>query len=169
MSTSKFASLYLWPYLITISFWSFSFGRPFRVDSEEITVKSIPTIPSSNLSAQVRASESGSLANAASAQSSASLASSDELSDLVLHQWVLLCEQLAPLIRILYELTKSAFSTITNLTISFSYGCVEISKTALQTLSAQSTARLLNWRETLPSVIQRQPDKTALPHVLLLQ
>lgn len=69
---------------------------------------------------------------------------------LVAQQWVSLCEELAPLIRVLY-------------------GCAKISKATLQSLSYQTTTRLLCWQETIPDAIKIQPGRPAPPPVLLLQ
>lgn len=50
-----------------------------------------------------------------------------------------------------------------------SYGCVKISKASLQSLSYQTTTRLLNWKEVIPDALKIKQDQVPLPHILLLQ
>ncbi|KAK5049316.1 hypothetical protein LTR84_004245 [Exophiala bonariae] len=135
-----------WSCVVVNHLWSFSLGRPFRVDSEEVTVKRLPRARSSTNSERC----------IDSLISSAMISPPIEVSQngnetlyLVVEQWVSFCEQLAPLVRILY-------------------GCAKISQTTLQELSMQTTNRLSKWQEAIPDAIKISPDKTALPHVLLL-
>lgn len=73
---------------------SFSLGRPFRVDSEEITVAKPNTSPNNSYSdlhwinypAETAASDTS---------------QPDQATSLVSAQWVSLCEELAPLVRVL--------------------------------------------------------------------
>lgn len=142
--------------LTAVSLWSFSFGRPFRVDSEEVTVKlpasaskysATATVPATQRIAQ---SAGNHLSATTILESSETFETSAELSYLVLEQWVFLCELLAPLMRVLY-------------------GCVKISKPALQSLCHQTSKTLFNWRNTLVKEIQLQSDAVPSPEVLFLQ
>ncbi|OQU97220.1 Fungal specific transcription factor domain-containing protein isoform 2 [Cladophialophora immunda] len=134
-----------WSCLVVNHIWSFSLGRPFRVDSEELTVKRLGS---------TLLSHSDSLALWPTTSSTASPLSHTSqrlksLSCLVLEQWVYFCEELAPLIRVLY-------------------GCAKISKNALQNLSSQTSSRFLKWPESIPEAINIQHDQPTLPQVLLL-
>ena len=77
--------------------WSFSLGRPFRVDSEELTVE--------RPGASVQRSLGRWAANSDFATTTTvdlDLQPEDHVSELVVAQWVSLCDELAPLIRVLW-------------------------------------------------------------------
>lgn len=77
--------------------WSFTLGRPFRVDSEELSVK-----PPSGTSLSAPDTWDK-YTSASSAMSSGQHGFSTEggVAGLVAEQWVSLCGQLAPFIRVL--------------------------------------------------------------------
>lgn len=88
------------------SLWGFSLGRPFRVDSEEVTVKRLPR--SATLADFERWTDSFTTSTATSSLPSVS-ERSGESSYLVVEQWVSFCEELAPLVRILLVITSLSF------------------------------------------------------------
>ena len=73
-------------------------GRPFRVDSEEVTVKRLPR--TRTLTDVERWTDSLTTSTTTSSLPSVSQ-KSDESLYLVAEQWVSFCEELAPLVRIL--------------------------------------------------------------------
>ncbi|KAK5351976.1 hypothetical protein LTS03_003743 [Exophiala xenobiotica] len=152
-----------WSCVVVNHLWGFSLGRPFRVDSEEITVKRSPRTGS--LTDSERWTDSLTTSTATSPLPSVS-ERSRESSYLVVEQWVSFCEELAPLVRTLLAIAAPCIQYL-KLTPN-SYGCAKISKAALQELSMQTTNRLLSWQEAIPDAIKVQPHQVALPQVLLL-
>ncbi|KUJ19527.1 uncharacterized protein LY89DRAFT_613222 [Mollisia scopiformis] len=132
-----------WSCCVVNHLWSFSLGRPFRIDGEEITVPApgggsydtgityFQTAPEVPIPAEDNRQRP------------------TDISILVAAQWVTLCSELAPLFRVLY-------------------GCVKISKASLQSLSAQTTVHFLRWKETIPDALQIKPDQAPSTHILLL-
>lgn len=125
--------------------WSFSLGRPFRVDSEELTIK--PPGSSTPLGSVPLGTTAPILYNSSAIQRTSE--GSNDIAELVASQWVALCDELAPLVRVLY-------------------GCAKISKTSLQQLSMQTSTRVLNWPNQISSSIRVFPDQKTAPEVLLL-
>lgn len=91
----------------------------------------------------------------------------EDTSELVVAQWVSLCDELAPLIRVLW-VTFETLSQHEQLTIQ-SYGCTQISVSSLQQLSYQTFSRLSKWLRDLPDSLKIYPDRPASHEILLLQ
>ncbi|CAP91269.1 Pc13g02000 [Penicillium rubens Wisconsin 54-1255] len=73
-------------------------------------------------------------------------------SDMIFQQWIALYDLMSPVTDVLY-------------------GCLEISRTALQELTADTVARLLAWKNNLPNDLNVDATKESyyyLPHVLTL-
>ncbi|RDW91790.1 hypothetical protein BP5796_01184 [Coleophoma crateriformis] len=135
-----------WSCVVINHLWSFSLGRPFRIDGEEITVAR-PGVGSQAVSGTWTAYTNAS--SGADALVDEERQMCGNTSSLVTAQWVSLCVELAPLFRVLY-------------------GCVKISKAALQSLSFQTTTRLLSWKEGIPDALRIRQDQVPLPHTILL-
>ena len=91
----------------------------------------------------------------------------EDTSELVVAQWVSLCDELAPLIRVLW-VTFKTLSQNAQLTIQ-SYGCTQISVSSLQQLSYQTFGRLSKWLRDLPDSLKIYADRAASHDILLLQ
>lgn len=91
----------------------------------------------------------------------------DHISELVVAQWVALCDELAPLIRVLWVTFEPTVENeqLTNR----SYGCTRISKASLQQLSYQTFSRLSNWLQDIPDSLKIRADRAASHQALLLQ
>jgi hypothetical protein len=87
-----------WSFTNLSRLWSFSLGRPFRVDSEEITVAR----PNSTAAFAVNNAWIQYPANPTELAINEATQPDNDMTSLVASQWVSLCEELAPLIRVLY-------------------------------------------------------------------
>ncbi|KIX05950.1 uncharacterized protein Z518_03924 [Rhinocladiella mackenziei CBS 650.93] len=133
-----------WSSFVVNNLWYFDLGRPFRIDSEEISVGQ----PASLLDEK----NSSWRPDSTLLHHYDETASSQRCHDrrlLILHQWVVLCEDVVPLIRKLY-------------------GCARISKTALQKLSFETTSRLFQWRKNSPEIEIDETERTISIEILMV-
>ena len=136
-----------WGSFLVDHLWGFYLGRPFRVNTEDVTVKKLALNSKGKVG---RWAPYG----CAEAHPPSITAGMDDPIELISRNWVTLCEIVAPVGHILYS-------------------CSEIKdRHALQILTSSTVAKLLEWHNTLDPDLQvnvHNDSAPYLPHVLMMQ
>ncbi|HEX3641882.1 MAG TPA: hypothetical protein VHV10_11375 [Ktedonobacteraceae bacterium] len=145
---------------------SFTLGRPFTLDSSDITVsKPGPTRQDSGAGTHTDIQE----VNGQLLPFSFSVGDMQDLGGLVTQQRIVLSDMVEAMSRAVLVYKTSVLRLI--LTLQSSYGSSDLSIDELQVMSENTVLRMFTWKKNIPEALKIpiQPGASVLPQILVLQ